>query len=262
MSVGLIPAHAGKTLIGGVGSVAYRAHPRSRGENVGVRDHESSPWGSSPLTRGKRRALVGPSRLSRLIPAHAGKTADRLRDVSEVRAHPRSRGENGTRSDLAYVSEGSSPLTRGKHPFADGFGVAGGLIPAHAGKTREHRRGQTRPGAHPRSRGENEGHIARPRRELGSSPLTRGKLGGDGVVGLPVGLIPAHAGKTIFVALYQNNETAHPRSRGENHAASTAALNVSGSSPLTRGKPPAAGYVVRRGGLIPAHAGKTCQGSR
>ena len=51
---------------------------------------------------------------------------------------------------------------------------------------------------------------------LGSSPLTRGKLlAHDGLV-FALGLIPAHAGKTIFVALYQNNETAHPRSRGEN----------------------------------------------
>ena len=50
------------------------------------------------------------------------------------------------------------------------------------------------------------------------------------------GLIPAHAGKTIFVALYQNNETAHPRSRGENEYVTWLRAAQAGSSPLTRGK--------------------------
>ena len=57
---------------------------------------------------------------------------DRLRYEE---AHPRSRGENGTRSDLAYVIEGSSPLTRGKPPLDGEMGEVLGLIPAHAGKT-------------------------------------------------------------------------------------------------------------------------------
>ena len=51
--------------------------------------------------------------------------------------------------------------------------------------------------------------------------------------------------------------TAHPRSRGENARPSTASALPSGSSPLTRGKPGDLGNHQRRGGLIPAHAGKT-----
>ena len=51
-------------------------------------------WGSSPLTRGKPR--VGPAAGFGLglIPAHAGKTDPRVGQAVEVRAHPRSRGEN------------------------------------------------------------------------------------------------------------------------------------------------------------------------
>ena len=54
--------------------------------------------------------------LTRLIPAHAGKT--RLKDSDRHRrgAHPRSRGENTTARWQAAHTVGSSPLTRGKRP--------------------------------------------------------------------------------------------------------------------------------------------------
>ena len=49
-----------------------------------------------------------------LIPAHAGKTAGDVLPLGDVRAHPRSRGEN-IKAAAAVVAEwGSSPLTRGK----------------------------------------------------------------------------------------------------------------------------------------------------
>ena len=51
---GLIPAHAGKTLRAVQGWGLRRAHPRSRGENVGKSSRAISCRGSSPLTRGKR----------------------------------------------------------------------------------------------------------------------------------------------------------------------------------------------------------------
>ena len=50
---------------------------------------------------------------------------------------------------------------------------------------------------------------------------------------------------------------AHPRSRGENVAASASRTDETGSSPLTRGKhrPGTRDWTPNR--LIPAHAGKT-----
>ena len=73
--------------------------------------------------------------------------------------------------------------------------------------------------AHPRSRGENAGELGAGIVGAGSSPLTRGKQGLGPVANQPVGLIPAHAGKTsprrgVLVGLW-----AHPRSRGENGTA-------------------------------------------
>ena len=70
-------------------------------------------------------------------------------------------------------------------------------------------------------------------------------------------LIPAHAGKTVFMIVVVATETAHPRSRGENAGSIRASMLRFGSSPLTRGKH--GGRWPRGGGrgLIPAHAGKT-----
>ena len=70
-----------------------------------------------------------------LIPAHAGKTHPKYQPRKRYRAHPRSRGENGSGAGVGLTVPGSSPLTRGKQ--LGGFRVDAGLrlIPAHAGKT-------------------------------------------------------------------------------------------------------------------------------
>ena len=70
-------------------------------------------------------------------------------------------------------------------------------------------------------------------------------------------LIPAHAGKTTYRRTGSRLMPAHPRSRGENGIAVQDAVGKFGSSPLTRGKPRGRYPLVRRVGLIPAHAGKT-----
>ena len=136
---GLIPAHAGKTQTQLPGEFPGRAHPRSRGENVTPGTRLVSVEGSSPLTRGKRTGVCS-ARLPRgLIPAHAGKTVLGAITGTINGAHPRSRGENPPDRRGPLASQGSSPLTRGKHPDdgADGDGL--GLIPAHAGKTSSRR---------------------------------------------------------------------------------------------------------------------------
>ena len=90
----LIPAHAGKTVAIEGGSLTYKAHPRSRGENAGVGELAERGAGSSPLTRGKRFAGAGTATDAGLIPAHAGKTLCRGWHCHGRGAHPRSRGEN------------------------------------------------------------------------------------------------------------------------------------------------------------------------
>ena len=75
-SRGLIPAHAGKTSIAMQREGGDGAHPRSRGENTIRHDGDEQVRGSSPLTRGKQGREACGTEVSRLIPAHAGKTAD------------------------------------------------------------------------------------------------------------------------------------------------------------------------------------------
>ena len=92
---------------------------------------------------------------------------------------------------------------------------------------------------------------------IGSSPLTRGKPGVDARREHGGGLIPAHAGKTLWERVLGDAAWAHPRSRGENAHAGRKLRGNGGSSPLTRGKRAWAGGDVDALGLIPAHAGKT-----
>ena len=233
------------------------AHPRSRGENIGRVTSRSRLSGSSPLTRGKRVRCLDRQTAERLIPAHAGKTPKSGRPPSWRTAHPRSRGENIVLRTGSRTVSGSSPLTRGKRTCPETAAAHERLIPAHAGKTLTLPTRVAMSAAHPRSRGENETAGRRKDRPSGSSPLTRGKPRTRRAWVAPSRLIPAHAGKTSRPGRWTGERPAHPRSRGENSVMFDLSKLVSGSSPLTRGKP---GTVVGkhpRERLIPAHAGKT-----
>ena len=192
----LIPAHAGKT--GGYppGYAGTQAHPRSRGENSLGGPSAWSALGSSPLTRGKHNTPPHIDAADRLIPAHAGKTGQGQEDEG--------------------LDGGSSPLTRGKQHRIVPHEEVPGLIPAHAGKTRQHASHTGGRPAHPRSRGENIDSTRAFSSGNGSSPLTRGKPMREFAARPEIGLIPAHAGKTLGGPPCSSSCRAHPRSRGEN----------------------------------------------
>ena len=97
-----------------------------------------------------------------------------------------------------------------------------GLIPAHAGKTGYRSRHDVHGRAHPRSRGENVPASWDDPLACGSSPLTRGKLVSPSLSCRGLGLIPAHAGKTVTRWSRTMTTSAHPRSRGENRTANCA----------------------------------------
>ena len=232
----LIPAHAGKTARPCARLIRWRAHPRSRGENIQTSSQTVKTSGSSPLTREKRRAGCIDGLVQRLIPAHAGKTDAARPERERAGAHPRSRGENRCFEDAPLGCRGSSPLTRGKQSYVPGFGALGGLIPAHAGKTLVGVSSHRVRRAHPRSRGENVSCAIVIIRVSGSSPLTRGKHSWGPCPLSRSWLIPAHAGKTSAHRAHSGGERAHPRSRGENRFSWLVSSTPLGSSPLTRGK--------------------------
>ena len=193
--------------------------------------------GSSPLTRGKPEYAHDCACVDGLIPAHAGKTVSGSINSPPAGAHPRSRGENQNANATLRDYRGSSPLTRGKRAnvVSEKYQVV----------------------AHPRSRGENVLDAIAATRRWGSSPLTRGKQLVAGDITPIVRLIPAHAGKTYEAHALATQTGAHPRSRGENARAQSAARTVGGSSPLTRGKRRGRTASPANSWLIPAHAGKT-----
>ena len=114
---------------------------------------------------------------------------------------------------------------------------AGGITPAHAGKSRL--AGKVLPARrdHPRTRGEK--HVHKPPHHIG------------------VGITPAHAGKSAAPARLCCPSWDHPRTRGEKTIFLLDHASVVGSPPHTRGK-----ETLFRGsgllqGITPAHAGKS-----
>ena len=134
-AIGLIPAHAGNTLIAPWPVGFGGAHPRACGE------HDPRPWikitteGSSPRMRGTLLGLACWLRAAGLIPAHAGNTGHSGSKRGFTGAHPRACGEHGVDEARAALKKGSSPRMRGTLSQVGGFLSDTGLIPAHAGNT-------------------------------------------------------------------------------------------------------------------------------
>ena len=259
---GIIPAHAGKTDVPLSREEMKRDHPRSRGENGWLMLAPSYGAGSSPLTRGKLTCAPPDRHACGIIPAHAGKTRRSTPTTRSTRDHPRSRGENAGCDRCGRDGRGSSPLTRGKRCPPGSARGRSGIIPAHAGKTLTTTSTYRTVRDHPRSRGENMGWDLSLINPWGSSPLTRGKQRPARHEVSRRGIIPAHAGKTRLTAGLSQRDRDHPRSRGENFSATSTIRNRRGSSPLTRGKLAVSGRREVQGGIIPAHAGKTCSTGR
>ena len=110
----LIPARAGNTAGLWWKTAPSPAHPRSRGEHVGVVGDEQVGFGSSPLARGTPIGSYSGLLISRLIPARAGNTCSKLTPSSSNSAHPRSRGEHPPHAG-GVAPPPAHPRSRGEH---------------------------------------------------------------------------------------------------------------------------------------------------
>ena len=173
----LIPACAGKTLVGGEDADAAGAHPRVCGENQDLGVLDLTETGSSPRVRGKQRHPQARPDEAGLIPACAGKTSLARSAPQMRRAHPRVCGENLRDGGGDEVPPGSSPRVRGKLGAVRSRLDRLGLIPACAGKTPGSAGGGSRGSAHPRVCGENAAFETFHPAVGGSSPRVRGKPG-------------------------------------------------------------------------------------
>ncbi len=151
--------------------------------------------------------------------------------------HPRGRGEHCTYKTLVVTGAGSSPRARGTRtqPAADRPKLR--FIPAGAGNTRRHKRGNSLiHGSSPRARG-----TRPPLRPL----LRRGRF------------IPAGAGNTHQDVLCPRSHPVHPRGRGEHTGTIELPELDDGSSPRARGTPNICCSSITHPRFIPAGAGNT-----
>ena len=256
-TLGLIPACAGKTHVGGARGGGFGAHPRVCGENSQTSSCTSWYSGSSPRVRGKLPTPSLPVSPRRLIPACAGKTSQLLSPGTPSRAHPRVCGENVGGTTTVGTGAGSSPRVRGKLCMSMIVDSTAGLIPACAGKTERRHMRIIGSWAHPRVCGENPLASSSRPASPGSSPRVRGKPCLSEYPARSARLIPACAGKTKFDDTEHADDAAHPRVCGENLSRMTTKIATAGSSPRVRGKQEATTARRRAAGLIPACAGKT-----
>ena len=130
-----IPAYAGKTLTTGLTQRLDAEHPRVCGENRRPRQRVLAASGTSPRMRGKPATIADPQRLSRNIPAYAGKTRRAVCPLAPPPEHPRVCGENRQIASEIGVRDGTSPRMRGKHLEPLKIVDTKRNIPAYAGKT-------------------------------------------------------------------------------------------------------------------------------
>ena len=172
----IIPAYAGSTLFTEVVLAALN--------------------GSSPHTRGAQTDSWFSPSTRRIIPAYAGSTGWIFPGRRRCKDHPRIRGEHAVDVRPNRRRRGSSPHTRGALDAAAVELASSGIIPAYAGSTRPVKMAPDLRTDHPRIRGEHSGAEGGTRRQLGSSPHTRGALALGDHIGVGTGIIPAYAGST------------------------------------------------------------------
>ena len=132
---GIIPARAGFTSAQPPAWRRPRDHPRSRGVYALNDSMSSFIAGSSPLARGLLLGSMIFNCFTRIIPARAGFTCDRIERQQGAPDHPRSRGVYPIRVTCTIGHMGSSPLARGL-PLGPTRRLNGcRIIPARAGFT-------------------------------------------------------------------------------------------------------------------------------
>ena len=210
------------------------------GEHAETWIQSSLPQGSSPHVRGAQPVVRAEHIVGGIIPACAGSTPRNLLLVSAPWDHPRMCGEHATpRTDTPDST---------------------GIIPAYAGSTSVCFLGKFLVGDHPRMCGEHISTVGCHDVKAGSSPHVRGARGLLLPRGIVLGIIPACAGSTSYLAAIFHLPRDHPRMCGE-HRNIIACICVSlGSSPHVRGAQKHCRN--RRGvpGIIPACAGSTQSG--
>ena len=219
-AVGIIPAYAGSTEKGSLGSEPIRgSSPRTRGALACCRALRCRTW-DHPRVRGEHETIAElRRRVHGIIPAYAGSTLIwPLSDRTSWGSSPRTRGAL-LKVRATRVASRDHPRVRGEHVSVVAHVLHGhGIIPAYAGSTPAMPSAlMWSTGSSPRTRGA-RCNRCRTCESSRDHPRVRGEHQHDfEVEAVEPGIIPAYAGSTLVL--------------GE------AAIRPSGSSPRTRGAP-------------------------
>ncbi len=254
----IIPAHAGQTLQSDSHNVCCADHPRTCGANTLSVWLAFVAYGSSPHMRGKLRVYRSTFAMPRIIPAHTGQTRTATTRRGQPSDHPRTCGANTAAGKAKLYNAGSSPHMRGKRGGARLRGLAGRIIPAHAGQTPTASFFRGSLADHPRTCGANVLRGDLHHKDFGSSPHMRGKHSTVSFHAMRVRIIPAHAGQTTCMFPPSLATSDHPRTCGANAGSICHWPIARGSSPHMRGKRRVLLWLPGYGRIIPAHAGQTC----
>ena len=159
--------------------------------------------------------------------------------------------------DRGFVSNGSSPHTRGARDPQGRPSALHRIIPAYAGSTGVGLVISAIPPDHPRIRGEHERVRDVRGARAGSSPHTRGAPSNDSDYPERQWIIPAYAGSTPRCTNARSSRRDHPRIRGEHDPGCLRPGVSGGSSPHTRGAPGGFSEACSDARIIPAYAGST-----
>ena len=133
-SLGITPAHAGKSHRLHLSIHRPWDHPRTCGEKTFLEQTGPAGLGSPPHMRGKANTGTDTASEARITPAHAGKSMMQSRTATAIRDHPRTCGEKWCLHLRCSLYTGSPPHMRGKaSSVLTGF-CGTRITPAHAGK--------------------------------------------------------------------------------------------------------------------------------
>ena len=192
-----------------------RDHPRPCGEKAPLSGGNRRHIGSPPPMRGKASYISLSDDVSRITPAHAGKSDVAMHLRRSTEDHPRPCGEKYERTFPYMIAHGSPPPMRGKVCRARPARTPVRITPAHAGKRQPGQERDCRAKDHPRPCGEKrfQAKIYRPRR--GSPPPMRGKGSPQIISAKEDRITPAHAGKRLNLKSVLAQPQDHPRPCGE-----------------------------------------------
>ena len=185
--------------------------------------------------RGNLWAISPRARVSGSIPAHAGKPTDKIICGHILTVYPRACGETAGGVLDRGRPGGLSPRMRGNLIQFDLATAGDGSIPAHAGKPNQPRCAHKPLRVYPRACGETLGERVIANFKGGLSPRMRGNPSAYIYRGLPLGSIPAHAGKPITCGFFCARPGVYPRACGETLRRARLSAPVWGLSPRMRG---------------------------